>query len=484
MTQRRQWTFYRYKKSSRHDSHEQENRQIERERRRMVTVLTKLFFICTCVIMFCELMGISVYNCADMQQLRKVVDPGLSEYLSIDTKIYVQPDNITTIHEPNDVCPNSTKNERYKLFLLIFVCSSTTNFRNRNAIRKTWANYQIYLKASQIFHKIRNMYKNFNYTDDLTADNNTDTSEKESNVENDNLFRLSNFVLLLNRLSKGVQDNRVNNKTKEVSDEGADSKEYKRSLRKLKFNVSEIRANKWPHHKKPDFKVVFLLGMPSGRNAISIQEKIDKEVKKYRDVVQERFVDSYKNLSLKSTMMLKWFVNNCYESVRYILKTDDDMYIDVPHVVFNLNTRSKVFDDSLVDGNTDKEYLITGSLISKGEPQRNSKKKWYSPWNVYSEHYYPLYVAGAAYVLSAPAVHALYKAALSTRFYHIEDVFITGICAVRSHPRIVPENDPTFTYHLHDTQCMPFATAHKIPPSEMMKISIEMLNESLRDYVE
>merc|ERR1712107_33260 len=48
--------------------------------------------------------------------------------------------------------------------------------------------------------------------------------------------------------------------------------------------------------------------------------------------VQENFLDSYANLTIKSVMMLKWFTQFCErgpKGAQYVLKTDDDMYINL-----------------------------------------------------------------------------------------------------------------------------------------------------------
>lgn len=66
-----------------------------------------------------------------------------------------------------------------------------------------------------------------------------------------------------------------------------------------------------------EFKLVFLLGLPAQKNDSIVQDKIEEEVEKYGDVIQEYFADSYNNLTLKSIMMLKWINNKCNESGEY-----------------------------------------------------------------------------------------------------------------------------------------------------------------------
>lgn len=46
---------------------------------------------------------------------------------------------------------------------------------------------------------------------------------------------------------------------------------------------------------------------------------------------------------------------------------------------------------------------------------------------------YPAYLSGTAYLMSINTVHELYNASLHTAFFHLEDVYVTGICANKIH---------------------------------------------------
>ena len=72
-------------------------------------------------------------------------------------------------------------------------------------------------------------------------------------------------------------------------------------------------------------KVIFLLGQL--KNA-TFQSNVTTESESYGDILQEGFIDTYANLTVKSLMLLKWFTKEC-DKVPYILKTDDDMYINL-----------------------------------------------------------------------------------------------------------------------------------------------------------
>jgi len=73
-------------------------------------------------------------------------------------------------------------------------------------------------------------------------------------------------------------------------------------------------------------------------------------------------VDSYNNLTLKSVMMLKWVSANC-RSVRYIMKTDDDMFVNINNLVSLLKVRSM-------------NNLLVGALICGARPIVDTRNKW------------------------------------------------------------------------------------------------------------
>lgn len=157
-------------------------------------------------------------------------------------------------------------------------------------------------------------------------------------------------------------------------------------------------------------KVVFLIGKTENNET---QEKIISESQTHDDLIQESFIDSYNNLTLKSVMMLKWVVNNCdgkgidcnkillcsiYSiylffltfTVRFVMKCDDDTFV----VLFNLihyllggtipvyaatlhhyNQRTVRTHSSINRLKYHKDILV-GSLFCHVKPISNYRSKW------------------------------------------------------------------------------------------------------------
>ncbi|XP_050673637.1 uncharacterized protein LOC126971377 [Leptidea sinapis] len=478
----------------------------ERERRWQVTLIARFSLISTGMILFCVLMYIPVYNRAN-NQLPKVAVAGWSIHTNRDTKIYVQPYNVTTIHEPTDICPKAIRHKKHNLFLLIVVCSATSHFDRRKAIRETWGSYQNYLATSKIFNSVREQYKKYNYTYDLYSGNDSFVGRSKRDI--------SGFAKILPEIAKALQDNLVSeapekrfdddsdekmlpefDMNKELGDSTADADyDYESNIMKIPPKgyedntdldkvLSMLKVKSPPEvPDKVDFKLVFLLGLPANENNTDVQDRIDDEVVKYGDIIQEGFVDSYNNLTLKSIMMLKWVTNNCNESVRYILKTDDDMYINVPNLIMNLRNRSTVFDATTPK---EAEYLLIGDLICGARPVQDSNNKWYSPRYMYGGRVYPRYLSGTGYVYSAPTARALYSAALTTHYFHLEDIYITGMCALRATPRVVPRDEPGFSYSEWGGACGVHGrlSAHRLAPADMRLVAGLLTHERYVDRCE
>lgn len=82
-------------------------------------------------------------------------------------------------------------------------------------------------------------------------------------------------------------------------------------------------------------------------------------------MIVEDFIDTYNNLTVKTLMLLKWVKNNCND-VTYIMKTDDDVYI-------NMNNLIQLI-DSIPENKL--QYILLGKLLCASEPISNPNNKW------------------------------------------------------------------------------------------------------------
>jgi len=182
-------------------------------------------------------------------------------------------------------------------------------------------------------------------------------------------------------------------------------------------NTNERRAirDSWGKDVHRDLRVVFLVGTPSGKaNKTAVLTDLALESEIYGDIVQEDFVDSYANLTVKSLMMLKWFSQSCSDKALYLMKTDDDMYVNLVNLY------------DLVKTNKDP-YLMTGSVICGAKPIRDPHNKWYSPQYMFQGKVYPMYLSGTGYVMSGSVAGMLFEASRFVPAFHLEDAYVTGL---------------------------------------------------------
>ena len=87
-----------------------------------------------------------------------------------------------------------------------------------------------------------------------------------------------------------------------------------------------IRKTWAAKQKKLPIKVIFIVGI----NSQVDQNLLEEESREFQDLLQENFIDSYNNLTLKSMFMLKYVKNfKKEENVKYVMKVDDDSYINL-----------------------------------------------------------------------------------------------------------------------------------------------------------
>jgi beta-1,3-galactosyltransferase 1 len=59
----------------------------------------------------------------------------------------------------------------------------------------------------------------------------------------------------------------------------------------------------------------------------TLQYQIEEENKKFKDIVQGQFIDSYRNLTNKGVMGYKWISEHCMNA-EIVLKVDDDAFVN------------------------------------------------------------------------------------------------------------------------------------------------------------
>lgn len=185
-----------------------------------------------------------------------------------------------------------------------------------------------------------------------------------------------------------------------------------------------------------------MLGLNEAERAV--QRVLGREHSRYSDLVQCQSRDTYTNLTLKSIAALEWTREYC-PSARYLLKTDDDMFIDVRRLLrfidkleteaslatglSRLHSVDPINSNELFDVNKDKfepslgpSYdielppTIWGRLAHGWRPIRQHNSKYYVSRAQYAGRVYPDFCTGPAYLMTRSAVNPLYEGALGRDF--------------------------------------------------------------------
>ncbi|NXC41861.1 B3GN5 glucosaminyltransferase, partial [Penelope pileata] len=175
---------------------------------------------------------------------------------------------------------------------------------------------------------------------------------------------------------------------------------------------------------------LFALGKPTSAAA---QLEINEESQKHRDIIEGSFIDSPAMQTQKMMMIVEWTVAFCPRA-RYILKTDEDMFVGVPSLVGYLLSLTQL------------EDVYSGRVIHQGVPNRDPQSPGFVPVHHYPEGFYPDYCDGRAFVMSQDVVRKVYVAAQELAAVMPADVFV-GICAKRA--GITPLHSSRFSGEKH-----------------------------------
>lgn len=166
-------------------------------------------------------------------------------------------------------------------------------------------------------------------------------------------------------------------------------------------------------------RVLFLLGVVESP---AVQAALEEENRLHRDLVQGRFLDSYRNMTYKHVMALKWTAYFC-PGARYLLKTDDDVFVNSPALLDFLAQDLSPWG---------ARRLILCEPFSFAYVKRSYRSKWRVSPLEYPGRMYPAYCAGWAVLYSPDVVFLLYREAQRTKYFWIDDVHVTGTLAARA----------------------------------------------------
>ncbi|XP_042555567.1 lactosylceramide 1,3-N-acetyl-beta-D-glucosaminyltransferase [Dipodomys spectabilis] len=176
-----------------------------------------------------------------------------------------------------------------------------------------------------------------------------------------------------------------------------------------KYVRSQLNAN---------IKTLFALGTPNPLSGEGLQRQLLWEDQIYNDIIQQDFVDSFYNLTLKLLLQFSW-TNTFCPHAKFLMTADDDIFIHMPNLIEYLQNLEEI---------GVRDFWI-GRVHRGSPPVRDKSNKYYVSYEMYQWPAYPDYTAGAAYVISSDVAAKVHEASLTLNStLYIDDVFM-GLCA-------------------------------------------------------
>lgn len=158
--------------------------------------------------------------------------------------------------------------------------------------------------------------------------------------------------------------------------------------------------------------VLFFIGYSN----YEISKLLEKEHKLFNDVVKFSLQNSYLNLTLLSIMAIKYCFRY-YKSIKYYIKTDDDMLINYNLLFYMLNKIKP------------NKNVVYGHLDRRFKPNRNNKSRAFIPYFEYPYDYIPKYVYGGLIIITKISLKLIYNQTLYKQYYvWKEDVNLGILC--------------------------------------------------------
>ncbi|XP_062338095.1 beta-1,3-galactosyltransferase 2-like [Osmerus eperlanus] len=209
------------------------------------------------------------------------------------------------------------------------------------------------------------------------------------------------------------------------------------------------------------FVRLFLLGVREGELGRQLQSRLEAESRQHHDIIQQDFLDTYNNLTIKTLMGMHWVATHCPHA-SYIMKTDSDMFVNTDYLIHKL-LRPEL---------KPKKGYFTGYLMRGYTPNRNNNSKWYMSPELYPSKKYPTFCSGTGYVFSGDLAGRIYRVSQGIRRLHLEDVYV-GVCLAKL--RVEPTPPPNEFLFNHwrvsysSCKYSHLITSHQFQPSELLK---------------
>lgn len=167
--------------------------------------------------------------------------------------------------------------------------------------------------------------------------------------------------------------------------------------------------------------LVFMLGNSKENDSVTDEAvKLQSEIDEFGDIVIGDFVDSYRNLTLKTIMAYEWVTSHCRDA-QIVVKTDDDVLVNIFALTKELNSWSAA---DLVSSKIFCAVHFNESVV------KDPSSPFYASPVDFPGGTFPQHCAGLGYVTSIRVIEQMVNEISKSfpgRVCTHEDVFMTGI---------------------------------------------------------
>lgn len=200
-------------------------------------------------------------------------------------------------------------------------------------------------------------------------------------------------------------------------------------------------------------RVVFVMGRTAdiAKGGHDIQRALEFEAAQYGDIVQEDFMDTYRNLTYKGVAALRWISRYCRHA-RYVLKTDDDIFVNAFNLLRHLRRLDRTAASAtpgVAAGAAPRGLLLClvwySMMVMRDGKWKVSKEEW-------PDDMYPTYCSGSAFIMTTDVAVAMHRVSYDVPFFWVDDFYITGLLPLKLGPSVVRHTQFISAYVLNGRQ--------------------------------
>lgn len=189
------------------------------------------------------------------------------------------------------------------------------------------------------------------------------------------------------------------------------------------FQVRDKIRNTWASDKFSKLKKFFIVGTQAVEG---LNQLIKNESDIHHDILQADFIDSYRNLTIKTMVGIRYIEENC--NTKFVLKIDDDVIANTPKLINYLSNQ--------LTENENQQNMFYCEPLYNTKVIRDTDNKWHLTKKEFKNDNFPNYCAGTAYIFTGDLPKKLCQTTNYVKFIQLEDVYV-GLLAAKLNSKLI-----------------------------------------------